>query len=151
MWGALSDERPGLSFTVPAGPRQLSHSCIRILRDRLPYFTVSDSRLPQTGGAGPPIYVPQEQSGPDIPPGTGSLFVASYDSYAYGRGNRPRHGPHRRRFFHYCMFCRYRGNMSTELFLSNGCCTVACLHSCYLEMGLHVTIFINNKVISIFS
>jgi hypothetical protein len=28
----------------------------------------------------------------------------------------------------------------TELFPSNGCCTVACLHSCYLGMGVHVTI-----------
>jgi hypothetical protein len=31
--------------------------------------------------------------------------------------------------------------MSTELFLNNGCCTVARLHSCYLAMGLHVTVF----------
>jgi hypothetical protein len=33
--------------------------------------------------------------------------------------------------------------MSTELFPSNGCCTVACLHRCYLAMGLHFTIFLN--------
>jgi hypothetical protein len=26
MWGALSDERTGLSFTIAAGPRQRSHS-----------------------------------------------------------------------------------------------------------------------------
>jgi hypothetical protein len=30
--------------------------------------------------------------------------------------------------------------VSTELFPSNGCYAVACLHSCYLAMGLHVTI-----------
>jgi hypothetical protein len=30
--------------------------------------------------------------------------------------------------------------MSTELFPRNGCCTVACLHCCYLAVGLHVTI-----------
>jgi hypothetical protein len=30
--------------------------------------------------------------------------------------------------------------MSTEVFPSNGCCTVACLHRCYLAVGLHVTI-----------
>jgi hypothetical protein len=29
--------------------------------------------------------------------------------------------------------------VSTELFPSNGCCTVACLHSCYLTTGLHIT------------
>jgi hypothetical protein len=46
MWGALSDERTGLSFTIAAGPRQHSHFRIRVLWDLRPYFTVSDSRLP---------------------------------------------------------------------------------------------------------
>jgi hypothetical protein len=41
VWGALSDERTGLSFTIAAGPRQRSHSRVRV-----PYFIVSDSRLP---------------------------------------------------------------------------------------------------------
>jgi hypothetical protein len=31
-------------------------------------------RLPQHGGPGPRIYIPQEQGGPDISPGTGFLF-----------------------------------------------------------------------------
>jgi hypothetical protein len=31
-------------------------------------------RLPQPGGPGPRIYMPQEQGGLDIPPGTGFLF-----------------------------------------------------------------------------
>jgi hypothetical protein len=44
VWGALSEERMGLSFTTAAGPRQRSHS--RVPRDSRPYFTVSDSRLP---------------------------------------------------------------------------------------------------------
>jgi hypothetical protein len=30
MWGALSDERKGLSFTVAAGRRQPSHSRVRV-------------------------------------------------------------------------------------------------------------------------
>jgi hypothetical protein len=33
--------------------------------------------------------------------------------------------------------------MFPELFSSNGCCTVACLHSCYLSMDLDATIFFN--------
>jgi hypothetical protein len=33
MWGALSDERTGLSFTIAAGPRQRSHSQARVPRD----------------------------------------------------------------------------------------------------------------------
>jgi hypothetical protein len=46
MWDALSDERTGLSFTTSAGPRQRSHSQVRVPSHSLPYFTVSDSRLP---------------------------------------------------------------------------------------------------------
>jgi hypothetical protein len=46
MWGAVSDERTGLSFTTAAGPRQHSHSRVRVPWDSRPYFTVSDSRLP---------------------------------------------------------------------------------------------------------
>jgi hypothetical protein len=54
----------------------------------------------------------------------------------------PQHTLHGKRLFHYCMFSHCCGNsMSTELFPSNGCCTVACLHSCYLSMGLHVTVY----------
>jgi hypothetical protein len=48
MWGALSDEMTGLSFTIATGPRQRNHSLVRVLWDSRPYFTVSDSRLPFT-------------------------------------------------------------------------------------------------------
>jgi hypothetical protein len=46
MWGALSDVRTGLSFTIAAGPCQRSHSLVRSPLDSRPYFTVSDLRLP---------------------------------------------------------------------------------------------------------
>jgi hypothetical protein len=46
IWGALSDERTGLSFTFVTGARQRSHSRVRVPWDSQPYFTVSDSRLP---------------------------------------------------------------------------------------------------------
>jgi hypothetical protein len=46
MWGALSDERTSLSFTIAAGPSQRSHSRVRAQWDSRPYFTVSDLRLP---------------------------------------------------------------------------------------------------------
>jgi hypothetical protein len=45
-WGALPDERTGLSFVYAAGPRQRSHSRVRVPWDLRPYFIVSDSRLP---------------------------------------------------------------------------------------------------------
>jgi hypothetical protein len=74
MRGALSDERTGLQFTIVAGSRQRSHSWVRAPRDSRPYSTVSYSRLRQPGGPGSRIYIPQEQSGPVIPPGTGFPF-----------------------------------------------------------------------------
>jgi hypothetical protein len=50
-YGAPSlDEWTGLSFTIVAGPHQRSHSQVWVLWDSWPYFTVSDSRLPQPGG-----------------------------------------------------------------------------------------------------
>jgi hypothetical protein len=74
MWGALSDEKTGLSLTIAADPRQRSHSRVRIPWDPWSYFTVSDSRLVQPGGPGPYIYIPQEHGGQVISPGTGFSF-----------------------------------------------------------------------------
>jgi hypothetical protein len=74
MWDALSDERTGLPFTIAAGPRQRVLSWVRVPRESWPYFTVSNSRLPQPEGTGPRIYIPQEEGGPVIPPGTGFPF-----------------------------------------------------------------------------
>jgi hypothetical protein len=51
--------------------RQRSHSQVRVPRGSWPHFTISDLRLLQPGGPGPCIYIPQEQGGPVIPPGTG--------------------------------------------------------------------------------
>jgi hypothetical protein len=65
-WGALSEERTGLSFTVAADSRQRSHSHFRVPRVSWPHFTVSHSRLPQPGGPGPLIYIPQEKGDPVI-------------------------------------------------------------------------------------
>jgi hypothetical protein len=46
IWGALSDERTGLSFTVAAGTCQRSLSRVRVPWDSRPYFPASDLRLP---------------------------------------------------------------------------------------------------------
>jgi hypothetical protein len=46
LWGALSDERTGLSFSHATGPCQRSLSRVRVPWDSRPYFTVSDLRLP---------------------------------------------------------------------------------------------------------
>jgi hypothetical protein len=80
---ALSDERMGLSFISAAGPRQRSHSRIRVPRDSWRYFTLSDSRCPQPGGPGPRIYIPQEEGVSVIPLGTGFLQQLNYYSSLY--------------------------------------------------------------------
>jgi hypothetical protein len=90
MWGALSDERMGLSFTITAGPRRRSHSRVSVPRDSWPYFTVSDSRLPQPGGQGPVFISPRNRVTQLYPQALGSIFVASYDSQGCGRGIRTR-------------------------------------------------------------
>jgi hypothetical protein len=46
LWGALSDERLGLSFVCVAGPCQRSLPRVRVPWDLRPYLTVSHSRLP---------------------------------------------------------------------------------------------------------
>jgi hypothetical protein len=38
---SLSDERTGLPFTIAAGPRQRSHTWVRVPRDSWPYFTIN--------------------------------------------------------------------------------------------------------------
>jgi hypothetical protein len=80
----------GLWFTTAAGPRQHSHSQIQVPRDSPPYFTVSDSRLPQPGGPDPSTYIPQEQGAQLYPQALGFLSVASYDWQGYGGGIRTR-------------------------------------------------------------
>jgi hypothetical protein len=56
----------GLSFTVAAGPRQSSHSRVRVARNSLPYFTLSHSRLSEPGLPGPNICDRQEHVDPVI-------------------------------------------------------------------------------------
>jgi hypothetical protein len=71
--GTLSDESTSLSFTIAAGPRQHSHSRVRVPRDSLTYFTLSEPRLPQPGGPGPVLYSPGTGD-PIRPSGTGFPF-----------------------------------------------------------------------------
>jgi hypothetical protein len=88
MWGALSDERMGLSFTIDIGPLQRSHSRVRVPRDSWPYFSVSDLRLTQPEEPGSRIYIPQQQGGPVIPSGTGLIASAPRYMYSVGRNRK---------------------------------------------------------------
>jgi hypothetical protein len=64
----------GLSFTIASGPRQRSHSQVRVPRDSWPHFTVSDSRLPQTGGSRFPYLYPPGTGWPGYTPRHWVLF-----------------------------------------------------------------------------
>jgi hypothetical protein len=55
--------------TISAEPRQRSSTGSSPWNSR-PYFTVSDTRLSQSGGPDSRIYISQEQDGQIIPPGT---------------------------------------------------------------------------------
>jgi hypothetical protein len=100
----------GLSFTIAAGPRQRSHSQVRVTRDSWPYFAVSDSRLPQPGGPGPRIYILQEHGGPVIPPGTGFPFrrLLRLAGLQWRYSNQPPRGP--LHSFHYMLSIWYSTN-----------------------------------------
>jgi hypothetical protein len=47
------------SVTIVADPRQYSHSRVWVLRELRPYFTLSDSTLPQPEGLGLYLYHPE--------------------------------------------------------------------------------------------
>jgi hypothetical protein len=112
MWDAFSGERTGLPFTIAAGLRQRSNSQIRVLRDLWPYFTVSDSTLPQPREPYPHIYIPQEEGGPVIPPGTGLPFrrLLRLAGLRWRYLNTPPHG--RLPTLHQIVPCRYSTDCS---------------------------------------
>jgi hypothetical protein len=126
----------GLSFTTAAGSRQRSHSRVRVPWDSLPYFTVSDSRLPQLGGPGPRLYISQEQGVPVIAPSTGFSFhrLLRLTGLQWRYSTPPstvlvissRHGPHR----------QHHSSIISCVFVAAG----TCLASCWSEKGLHDTV-----------
>jgi hypothetical protein len=80
----LSDERMGPSFKIAAGPRQYSHSRVRVLLDSWSYFTVSYLRPLNLEGQVPVFISPRNRVARLYPQILDSLFVASYDSQGYG-------------------------------------------------------------------
>jgi hypothetical protein len=97
---------------------------------------------------GPRIYIPHEQGGPVIPPGTGFPFRCLLRPKGYSGGIRTslhvgtESAQKTSRPLSPVLLLPGKERVSTELFPSNGFCTVACLHSCYLAMGLHVLLLL---------
>jgi hypothetical protein len=135
MWAALSDERTDLLFTIAAGPRQRSHSWVRVQRDLEPYFTLSNSRLPPTWRARSPYLYPQGTRWPSYTPRHWLPFSSPHMTRrttvevfkpASTRGDwrpscliTPRHGPSRnprfQQYFYRCESICCCGNMVAYL------------------------------------
>jgi hypothetical protein len=133
MWGALSDERTGLLFTIAVGARQRIHSWVQVPRDSWPYFSDSDSRLRQAGGSGPRIYIPQEQGGPVISTGT-TVSVPFLQLLGTDHIETPRLQRECYRSVRICC----SGNVFTDSFLSNR----RFLQTRRLATGLYATVAI---------
>jgi hypothetical protein len=139
----------GLSFTIAAGPRQLSYSRVRVPRDSWPYFTVSDSTLHQPGKPDPRIYIPQGQGGPVITSGTGFPFrrLLRLAGLRLRYLNRPPQGitelkfRNRKHFSLQFLFCCLRISCLGNLLLSNGCLLLAPL---FRPSGVMSQYFENN-------
>jgi hypothetical protein len=94
MWGAPSDERTGRSFTPAAGPRQRSHSPVRVPQGSWLCFTASDSGLPQPEELGHPYLYPSTTTWPSYAPGTGFPFrrLIRHSELRWRYYNRPPQG-----------------------------------------------------------
>jgi hypothetical protein len=101
-----------LSFTIASDPRQHSRSRVRVPRDSWPYFTVSDSRLPQPGGPGPLIYNPRKRM---------TKLYSAGGLVVHRRRGQHKNTAHDNPF--YCWACIRRGeNVFTQPFPRNGLC-----------------------------
>jgi hypothetical protein len=139
----------GLSFTTAAGPHQRSHYQVRVPRDSWPHFTVSDSRLPQPGGSDPRIYIPQEQGGPVVPPGTEFPFrrLLRLAGLRWRYQTPPPHGSEPSSKLFPLITPRHGPTENTALLLLRACMLRPlpsnghCLQSHRLATGLYATIF----------
>jgi hypothetical protein len=90
MWGALSEERIGLSFTITAVPRQRGHPRVSSPVGLMTIFYCLIRDSPNLEGQVPVFISPRNRVAQLYPQAMGSLFVASYDSQGYGGGIRTR-------------------------------------------------------------
>jgi hypothetical protein len=82
------------------------------------YILLSHTRLPQPGGPGPCIYIPQEQGGPVIPPGTGlpSCHLLWLSGLRWRYSNPPPHRPEGTKVCRHSWHPTQRDNINCEVF-----------------------------------
>jgi hypothetical protein len=158
----------GLSFTIAAGPRQRSHSQVRVPRDSRPHFTVSDSRLPSTWrarssylyspGTGWPSYTPRHCVLFSSPPTTRRATVEVFDTASTQDKTNcrlvviitSRHGPHRKHRFPLFYLIVAFETCFLYICLSRGRCpAVTC--PCWRDKSWDVTDVEGGKVPNVFS
>jgi hypothetical protein len=84
----FSENRMSLSFTIAAGPRQRSHSPVRVPRDSW-HISLSQNRDSPNLEDQVPVFIFRRNRVVQLyPQALGSLFVASYDSQGYDGGIR---------------------------------------------------------------
>jgi hypothetical protein len=119
MWGALSDKRTGLSFTIAAGPRQCSHSRVQVQWDSRQYFTVPDSRL---SFSSPPATLRATVEASD-PASTLDVLMTGLQSSLYSLGSDPAENTVpigiALLYLNFCLRNCCRGNLFTESLPSN--------------------------------
>jgi hypothetical protein len=133
MWGALSDERMGLSFTIAAGPRQRSHSRVQVPRDSWPILLsqIRDfpfRRLLRLVGLPWRYWTPP-------PHGTHTFSFYDWTTYIVSRKIHIKHircpavdicEPHRKHHFLYCISSALHSNGSypivASIFVVAGMC-----------------------------
>jgi hypothetical protein len=123
LWGALSDERSGLSFLCAASPCQRSHSRVRVPWDLRPYFTLSDLRLPLSRNSSCFLLYSLGMDHIENTYPNSSSIVASRN-YRTDRVENTAS-----QLLHCCVLriCCLAKGLFAEPFPNNGCCTVACL------------------------
>jgi hypothetical protein len=92
IWGALSDERTGLSFTIAAGRHQRSHSVVRVPRDSQPYLLSQIRDSSNMGGQVPVFVSPTNRVAQLYSQALCSIFVASYEVEVFEPAST--RGPH---------------------------------------------------------
>jgi hypothetical protein len=125
--GVCWSEGPSLTFTIAAGPRQRSHSQVRVPWDSWPHFTVIRFDTPSTWRVRSPyLYTPRNRVAQLYPQGTGFYFrrLLRLASVGWMYSIPPsRRGPHRKHhvqhFFYCCVCIRYGGNVFTDPLPSN--------------------------------
>jgi hypothetical protein len=116
--------------TIASGLCQSNHSGVQVPQIS-GLILLSHVRLPQPGGPGPHIFIPQEQGGSVIGHWeTTNLHYIVLEWTSQKTSVTLLH-----------VLYHWGNSMSRELFPISGSCTVSCLHRSNIVMDLHVTVF----------